>query len=168
MAIMSDALPKPGTRCLSGSLDIETSAEAAFALICSVGKWPVWLSFLRSAELAGAKAPIGLGSEILVRSMIPGEPEQRYEVDQFVSNFHLSLVGAFSVRRRIDFRVERKTSRSKVHVRVEYPAYHGWFGSIYDHLTSGRKLAALLEDSLVHFKSLVEYETHKDAILADF
>lgn len=167
MAIMSDALSRSGTRSLSGALDIETSAEAAFALICAVEKWPVWLSFLRSAELADPQTPLGIGSEVIVRSLIPGEAEQLYEVDQFIANYHLSLVGAFSVRRRIDFRIEQKTTRAKVHARVEYPAYHGWVGAMYDRLKSGRRLAALLEDSLVHFKGLAEFDNCSEVILAD-
>ncbi|MGZ3497819.1 MAG: hypothetical protein ACXWNK_16465 [Vulcanimicrobiaceae bacterium] len=168
MAILSDELlSKSGTRSLSGALDIETSAEAAFALICAVEKWPVWLSFLRSAELTDPQAPVGIGSEVVVRSLIPGEAEQLYEVDQFITNYHLSLVGAFSVRRRIDFRIEQKTTRSKVHVRVDYPAYHGRLGVMFDHLKSGRRLAALLEDSLVHFKGLAEFDNRSEIILAD-
>ncbi|MDQ2872805.1 MAG: hypothetical protein M3R35_06720 [Candidatus Eremiobacteraeota bacterium] len=159
---------KRGQRSLSGSLDIETSPESAFSLICAVEKWPVWLSFLRSAVCAEPSVPIALGTEVIVRSIIPGEAEQRYEVDQYISNHHLSLVGAFSVRRRIDFRIERKTSRAKVHVRVDYPAYHGWIGTLHDRLTAGRKLSVLLDDSLQHFKGLVEFENRSDAVLADF
>lgn len=168
MAILSDELlSKSGTRSLAGALEIETTAETAFGLICAVEKWPVWLSFLRSAECVDPESPIGLGSEIVVRSLIPGESEQLYEVDQFISNYHLSLVGAYSVRRRIDFRIEQKTTRSKVHVRVAYPAYHGWFGAVYDRLKSGRRLASLLDDSLVHFKGLAEFDNRSEVILAD-
>jgi hypothetical protein len=152
-----DARPARGMRSLSGSLDIETSAEDAFDLLCAVEKWPVWLSLLRSARLAEPKSPVALGSEVIVRSGIPGDEEQLFEVDQFVRNFHLSLVGAYSVRRRIDFRIERKTSRSKIHVKVAYPAYHGRLGAWLDGLTNGRKLTAALNHSLELFRGLVEY-----------
>jgi hypothetical protein len=167
MAAVSEALPASGLRSLSGSLEIETSAEDAFMLLCSVEKWPVWLSFLRSATLAVPKAPIGLGSEVIVRSSIPGDNEQIYEVDQFITNYHLSLVGLYSVRRRIDLRVEQKTSRSKVHLRVTYPAYHGRLGAFVDGLTRGRKLAAALDHSLVLFRGLAEYNRRPDSLLAD-
>ena len=153
---------------LSGSLDIVSTPEAAFELVCSVEKWPVWLAFLRSAELVDPSAPLGLGSEVRVRSALPGAAEELYEVDMFIANHHLSLVGAYSVRRRIDVRIERKTARSRIRVRVEYPAYHGRLGSLYDRLTSGRKLGAQLGDSLAHFKGLVEFDRRKDALLADF
>jgi len=152
---------------LADSLEIETSAEDAFALIAEVEKWPLWLGFLRSARLADPRRPLQVGSEIIVRSSIPGEEEQHYEVDALIGNFHLSLVGLYSVRRRLDFRIERKTSRSKVHVRIDYPAYHGRAGAWLDKVRNGRKLNAALEHSLVVFRGLVEYHRAPDACLAD-
>ncbi|MBV8373682.1 MAG: hypothetical protein JOY69_10500 [Candidatus Eremiobacteraeota bacterium] len=166
MAVVSDPYAIAGRRPLYASLDVDSSAEEAFALLCAVEKWPVWLSFLRSARHATPGAPFGLGSEVIVRSSLPGEEEQLYEVDAFVENYHLSLVGAFSVRRRLDFRIERRTTRSRVHVRLSYPAYHGRFGALMDTWRHGRKLAAALDDALVHFKGLVEYR-RDDPILAD-
>lgn len=150
------------------AVDLESTPEAAFALVCAVEKWPVWLSFLRSARLADPSVPLGPGAEVLVRSSIPGEAEQLYEVDQFIGGHMLSLVGAYSVRRRIDFRIERKTSRSKITVKVDYPSYGGAVAKLLDRLTSRRKLAGALQESLVHFKGLVEYQAAPDALLADF
>ena len=132
-------------------------------MLCAVEKWPVWLSFLRSARPAGADC---IGSEVVVRSCLPGEEEQLYEVDAFTPNYRLSLVGAYSMRRRFDFRIERRTSSARVHVRFRYPAYHGRFGRLVDVWRHRRKLAAALEDALVHFKGLVEYRRN-DPILAD-
>jgi uncharacterized membrane protein len=166
MAIVTDAHARPGLRSFSASLDIDTDAEDAFALLCSVEKWPVWLSFLRSAKLVEPSSPLGLGSEVLIRSTLPGEEEQLYEVDQYIANYHLSLVGAFSVRRQLDFRIERKTSRSKLHVKLTYPAYHGRLGAMMDQWKHGRKLDRALDDALTHFKGLVEYR-RDDGLLAD-
>jgi uncharacterized membrane protein len=161
------AAARPGTRLVCASVDVQTPAEPAFELLCAIEKWPVWLSFLRSAELIDA--PVGAGSEIRLRSAIPGEEEQLFEVDHFITNHRLSLVGAFSVRRRLDFRLERKTSRCKLHARIEYPAYGGRLGALYDAVRAGRKLATQLEESVVHFKHLAEYRpAEKDDLLADF
>lgn len=165
MAVVSDGLAST-RRWLSASLDVETAAEEAFSLLCAIEKWPVWLSFLRSARLNEPRANVGLGSEVVVRSSLPGEEEQLYEIDAFVPNYRLSLVGAYSVRRRLDFRIERKTTRSRVHVRLAYPAYHGKFGELLDAWRHHRKLSAALNDALVHFKGLVEYRRN-DAVLAD-
>ncbi|MGA8532824.1 MAG: hypothetical protein WB615_01805 [Candidatus Tumulicola sp.] len=166
MAIVSDPYDASGRRPLYAGLEVDSSAEEAFALLCAVEKWPVWLSFLRSARLTEPGTPLGVGSEVIVRSSLPGEEEQLYEVDAFMSNYHLSLVGAYSVRRRLDFRIERRTTRARVHVRLTYPAYHGRLGALMDGWRHGRKLAAALDDALVLFKGLVEYR-RDDAVLAD-
>jgi hypothetical protein len=153
------------------SQDLASSPEAAFALICEVEKWPVWLSCLRSARRVDDPArPFGLGSEVAVRGAIGAdEDEELYEVDQFLEGHIVSLVGAYSLRRRIDFRIERKSRTSKLVVRVDYPSYGGAFGAFIDRLTSRRKLDRSLSDSLVHFKGLVEYkDVAHDPVLVDF
>ncbi len=165
MAVVSD-LAAPTGRWLSASLDVETAAEEAFALLCAVEKWPVWLSFLRSARLNESRGKVELGSEVVVRTSLPGEEEQLYEIDAFVPNYRLSLVGAYSLRRRLEFRIERKTTRSRVHVRLSYPAYHGKLGELLDAWRHRRRLSAALNDALVHFKGLVEYRRN-DPVLAD-
>ena len=153
---------------LVGTQTFSTSAESAFALICEVEKWPVWLSFLKSARLVDDGSPLGLGSEIAIRGAIPGDPEELYEVDQFLSGYIVSLVGAYSVRRRIDFRIESKAQSSKLVVRVDYPSYGGALGALIDRMTARRRLDRALGDSLVHFKGLVEFQASPDQILADF
>lgn len=111
---------------------------------------------------------MSLGSEVIVRSTLPGEREQLFEVDRYWQNHMLSLVGAYSVRRRIEFRIERKAVRSRIMVKVDYPAYGGKLGILIDRFTARRKLATALGDSLLHFKGLVEYDREPDAVLADF
>lgn len=169
MALLRVAEPRPGTRTLTAAVDVQTSAENAFALLCTIDKWPLWLSFLRSAQLANPHHSLGLGSEVVVRSSVPGEPEQLFEIDYFITNHQLSLVGAYSLRRRFDFRIERKTARCKVHARMEYPAYGGKLAVFYDSVRAGRRLSQQLEESLTHFKHLAEYNAEaKDELLADF
>jgi hypothetical protein len=154
---------------LQCSLDLVSSAEAAFSLICEVEKWPVWLSFAKTVRRVDESTPLGLGSEVAVRCAIPGEEEELYEVDQFLDGHIMSLVGAYSLRRRIDFRVERKTDRAKIVVRVDYPSYGGILGSLIDRMTARRRLDRALEDSLIHFKGLVEFrDVPADEVLEDF
>jgi hypothetical protein len=157
----------PGLRAHGASLELDCSAEEAFELLCAVEKWPVWLSFLRSARRANGEPKLDVGSEVIIRSWLPGEEEEVFEVDGLIANYRLSLVGAYSLRRRLEFRIERRTSCSKLHVRLAYPAYHGKFGTLLDRWQRGRRVASALDDSLVHFKGLVEYKRN-DAILADF
>jgi uncharacterized membrane protein len=167
MAVPSLALDRPSTRALYRSQDVASPATAAFAKICEVEKWPVWLSFLRSARLADPSRPFELGADVAIRSnQLPGDEEELFEVDRFIDGHHVSLVGAFSCRRRIDFRVEQKSERSKIVVRVDYPTYGGITGALLDRFTRRRKLDAALADSLLHFKGLVEYDS--SGTLADF
>jgi|HubBroStandDraft_4_1064222.scaffolds.fasta_scaffold01553_6 uncharacterized membrane protein len=166
MAIADDIFV-PGRPSHSASLEVNCPAEDAFALLCAVEKWPVWLSFLRSARRANSDFELNLGSEVVIRSWLPGDEEQLYEVDGLIANYRLSLVGAYSVRRRLDFRIERRTSCSKVHVQLAYPAYHGRLGLLLDRWQRGRRLTSALADSLIHFKGLAEFN-RDGAILADF
>lgn len=154
---------------LSNSQDLASPPEVAFALVCEIEKWPVWLSFLKSARRIDERAAFQIGSEVALRSAIPGDDEELYEVDQYLEGHIVSLVGAYSVRRRLDFRIERKGARSKLVVRVDYPAYGGVIGALIDRMTARRRLESALDDSLLHFKSLVEFrDTEKDELLADF
>ncbi|MGB8149919.1 MAG: hypothetical protein WCE97_01845 [Candidatus Cybelea sp.] len=165
--LIADTAFVTGLQSHSASLELDCPAEDAFALLCAVEKWPVWLSFLRSARRQISQAELTVGSEVVIRSCLPGDEEQLLEVDAFIANYRLSLVGAYSLRRRLDFRIERRTSCSKLHVLLAYPAYHGKLGGLLDRWQRGRRFSSALDDSLVHFKGLVEYK--RDApVLADF
>ena len=164
----SVSLDRPSPRALHRSQDVASPARTAFDLVCEVEKWPVWLSFMRSARRVEPGEPIALGSEVAIRSNLPGEDEELFEVDRFIPGHQLSLVGAFSVRRRIDIRIEQKSARSKLVVRVDYPTYGGVLGALVDRLTRRRKLDIALNDSLIHFKGLCEFDQSPDAILDDF
>jgi Polyketide cyclase / dehydrase and lipid transport len=166
MAVVSGIWAHPGLRSFTASVDVMSSAEDAFAIVCAVEKWPVWLSFLRSSRLVERGEPLRVGSDVVVRTTLPEEEEQLFEVDGFIANYHLSLVGAYSIRRRLDFRIERKTTRSKVRVRLSYPAYHGRVGMLLDGWRRSRRLSAALDDALEHFKGLVEYR-REDGILEE-
>ncbi len=161
------SLDRPSSNAVHASLDFASSPEVAFALLCAVEKWPLWLSFLVSARRVEGDA-FGLGSEVALRGAIPGEREELYEVDQYLENHIVSFVGAYSTRRRIDFRIERKSDHSKLTARVDYPAYGGALGTLLDRWTNRRRLTTALELSLEHFRGLVEFKALDDPLLADF
>ena len=165
---LSQSVDRPASRLIHRSQDVAASAPSAFSLICEVEKWPVWLSFFRSARRMDARGDLRIGSEIAVRSAIPGDEEELYEVDGYIEGHMLTLVGAYSVRRRIDFRVESKSERSKIVVRIDYPTYGGVIGALIDRMTNRRKLDIALADALVHFKGLAEYERNPGTLLEDF
>jgi len=167
MAVPAYTFDRPSTRAIHRAQDVASPAATAFARLCEVEKWPVWLSFLRSVRLTEPHIPFGEGSEVAIRSNVPGEEEELFEVDRFIDGHHVSLVGAFSCRRRIDFRVEQKSERSKVVVRLDYPTYGGIVAALVDRFTRRRRLELALGNSLLHFKGLVEFE-REDGVLADF
>ncbi|HTJ25792.1 MAG TPA: SRPBCC family protein [Candidatus Limnocylindria bacterium] len=168
MALPSVSLDRPSPRALLRSQELASPAQTAFDLVCQVEKWPVWMSFLRTARRVSPDEPLELGSEIAIRSHLPGEEEELFEIDRFIPGHQLSLVGAFSIRRRIDIRIERKGERSKAVVRVDYPTYGGVLGKLLDRVTRRRKLEVALGDSLIHFKGLCEFDRDPGAILDDF
>ncbi len=152
------------------SLDLGSSPEAAFAFICEVEKWPLWLSFLRSARRIDLDPiPFGEGCEVAVRGAIPGDAEEYYEVERFIDGHMVSFVGLYSTRRRIDFRIERKSQSARLVVRLDYPAYGGPLGAFIDRMTARRRLASALDVSLEHFRGLIEFkERTQDRELVDF
>ena len=168
MALPSVSLDRPSPRALLSSADLASPARTAFDLVCEVEKWPVWLSFIRTARRVAADAPLTLGSEVAIRSDSLGEGEELFEVERFIPGHQLSLVGAYSIRRRIDIRIESKTEHCKVVVRIDYPTYGGILGKLIDRLTRRRHLSLALGESMIHFKWLCEYNRDPQAILADF
>jgi len=168
-AVASASVSAAGPGTIVHSIDVATPAENAFAFLCDVEKWPVWLSFLRSARRVDGQGPLAAGSEVALRSLIPGDEEQLFEVDRYVDCHMVSLVGAYSTRRRLEFRLEGKSKTAKFVLRVDYPSYGGALFRWYDQLTARRRLRAAVNESVVHFKGLVEFG-HEDAqaLLADF
>jgi hypothetical protein len=166
MTLSAASLDRPSADAIHRCQDVAAPAATAFAKVCQIESWPVWLSFLRSVRRTEPHLPLELGSEVAVRSVeLPGDDEELFEVDRFIHGYHLSLVGAYSCRRRIDVRVEQKSERCKIVVRVDYPVYGGAVSTIVDRLTRRRRLAAALEASLLHFKGLVEFEPADGVLL---
>ena len=135
-------------------IDLPAMPEEAFALLCAVEKWPAWLPLVRSAELRSAQ--LALGSEILVRLREPRDEEQLFELDRFISNHCLTLVGAFSSRRRIDFRIERQSNRARLRISWHYPTYHGALGRLLARIRRGRQIAVALDRAAAQFLGLLE------------
>jgi uncharacterized membrane protein len=144
-----------GPQAIQSTVHLDSPAGVAFSLLREAEKWPVWLSFVTTVRRLES-GPLRLGSELAVRSAIPGEEEELFEVERFLEGHVLSLVGAYSLRRRIEFRVEGKTQTCRVVARMDYPTYGGALGAIVDRMTVRRRLASDLDESLVHFKGLAE------------
>jgi uncharacterized membrane protein len=144
-----------GPQAIQSAIELESPSALAFSLLREAEKWPVWLSFLRTVHLV-EPGPLRLGSELLLRSAIPGESEELFEVERLLEGHILSLVGAYSLRRRLEFRVEAKSQTCRVVARMDYPTYGGALGALFDRLTVRPRLASDLDRSLEHFKGLAE------------
>ncbi|MDH2909123.1 MAG: hypothetical protein PXZ07_03305 [Candidatus Eremiobacteraeota bacterium] len=151
----SEDLPR-GCAHFEAAVDLPAIPEEAFALLCAVEKWPAWLPLVRSAQRQLGAGPLALGDEVLLRLGEPRDEEQLFEVRRLVGNYCLTLVGAYSTRRRIDFRLERQSNRARLRVAWLYPTYHGAMGSALDHLLRGRAVAAMLDRATMQFRGLLE------------
>ncbi|MDE2571816.1 MAG: hypothetical protein KGM44_04740 [bacterium] len=153
---------------VQASEEIASDAGAAFALLCEVEKWPVWLSLARSVRRVDSGAALGTGSEIAIHAPLLGHDEELYVVERFIDGHLLYLESAYSCRRSWEFRIERKGARGRINVTLAYATYGGWLGARLDRLGRARRAAAALAASVVHFKGLVEFENHPNRVLADF
>jgi hypothetical protein len=145
-----------GAGRILSSQDLDAPSERAFRLLCDVEHWPEWLSFVRGARIEG-DGPLAIGAEIAIESSIPGG-DGAFEVEHFIAGHVLSLVGAYSVRRRLDFRIEGLGLRCRLVVRLDYPAYGGVLGGLFDQVTARPRLTRALAASLIHIKNQVEGE----------
>jgi hypothetical protein len=134
--------------------DLDVPSERAFALLCDIERWPVWMPFVRSARFAGASTSLGPGAELVVDAAILGDDDGLYEVEHFIAGHVLSLVGVYSVRRRIDFRIEGLGLHCRLVARLDYPAYGGIVGNLLDQITARPRLSRDLAAALLHFKGL--------------
>jgi len=143
---------------LVASENLSVSAEIAFSRICSIHTWPVWLSFVRRAEFDGYPGLLTQASDILLSSDLSDGKEEVFEVEELIEPYLLTLVGAFSCRRRIQFRIERKDAASRLTVRIAYVSHGGLLRGVLARFIARRKLHNLLTLSLQTFKSLVEHD----------
>ena len=138
--------------------ELHVSAEIAFARICSIKTWPVWLSFVKRAELEDPGNTLTHQSDIVLLSELFDGKEEVFEVEELIEPYLLTLVGAFSCRRRIQFRVERKDDISRLIVKIAYPSYGNLIGRYTERFMFRRKMQTVLTESLQTFKGLVEHD----------
>ncbi|TAM56370.1 hypothetical protein EPN52_14780 [bacterium] len=153
---------------VQASEEIVSDAGAAFALLCEVEKWPVWLSLARSVRRVDGERALGPGSEIAMQAPRLGAREELFVVERFLQGHLLYLESAYSCRRSWEFRIERKGARARLVATLAYPTYGGWLGAQAERLLHRHGVERELQASVVHFKGLVEFENHPDRVLADF
>jgi len=136
-------------------IDVAVPAERAFAAIADISHWPVWFSSVVSAQHPDS-LPVALGEELTV-CLNAGKRRWRetFEVTRFVQNAFLSLEGAFSAARKIDFRFEQRGVLTRIACSIGYPVF-GVAGRIVDAAFKRRRVRADLRESLLRLKGILE------------
>jgi hypothetical protein len=140
------------------SEDVDVSPDVAFARLCAVETWPVWFSIVKRAQMHATNLPLLVGQDVSLWSELNNGREEVYEVEDLISPSTLTFVGAFSCRRRIDFRIERRGEFSRIVICLTYPIYGGIFAKSLDRITLQRRILSALSHSLETLKGLVEHD----------
>ena len=137
-------------------IDVSVNAERAFSAVVDIARWPVWFSSVVCAQHPEA-LPVALGEELSV-CLNAGKRRWRetFEVSRFVRNAFLSLEGAFSAARRIDFRFEQRGPLTRIASSIGYRVFGGPLATAFDAAFKRRRVRADLRESLLRLKSLLE------------
>lgn len=141
----------------SDHVDIAAPAERAFDFVADISRWPVWFSPVVSAQHPES-LPVALDEELLL-CLHCGRRRwhESFEVTRFVRNAFLSLEGAFSAARRIDFRFEQRAAHTRIACTIGYPVF-GIVPAIVDAAIGRHRVKRELRDSLAHLKGLLEHQ----------
>ena len=145
-------------------VDVAVPVENVFSFVTDISRWPVWISSIVSAQHPESK-PVALDEELLL-CMHAGKKRwhEHFEVTRFVRNAFLSLEGAYSAARRIDFRFEQRGKHTRVACAIGYPLFGGVVARLLDGMSRRRRVSRELRDSLSRLKGLLEERVESASI----
>jgi hypothetical protein len=140
----------------SQTIEVGVPVGPAFGLAADVTRWPLWLTFVVSAQQPELRE-IQLGEDVHL-CMREGHRrwQEEFEVTRYVRNAFFWLEGEMSASRRIELRFEQRTNCTRITVGIGYPVFGGWFGKATDALFRRPRVASELNSSLMHLKSVIE------------
>ena len=149
-------------------VDVAVPVESVFAFVTDIARWPVWISSVVCAEHPQSR-PAALDEEFLL-CLSAGRKRwhETFEVKRFVRNAFLSLEGAYSAARRIDFRFEQRGAMTRVGCSMGYPLFGGFVSACIDRAFRRRRVRHELRDSLTRLKGLLEEPVETTAVGEDF
>jgi hypothetical protein len=149
-------------------VDVAVPVENAFAFVTDISRWPVWISSVVCAQHPQS-GPVAVDEEFLL-CLHAGRKRwhETFEVTRLVQNAFLSLEGAFSAARRIDFRFEQRGSVTRVACSMGYPLFGGFVSAWIDRAFRRRRVRHELRDSLQRLKGLLEERVESTAVGEDF
>ena len=143
----------------SECVDVALPVSRVFGFVSDVARWPVWISFVVSAQCDGAPAhaELAMDQELQV-CMQRGKRrwQETFDVIRFVPNAFVWLEGSLSAARRIEFRFEQRRSGTRVHCAVGYPVYGGMLGRLRDVLFTRHGVTRDVQSSMLQLKSVLE------------
>lgn len=142
----------------SECIDVELPVNRVFDFVSDLTHWPLWLTFVVSAQRKGrAHGDLVRDQEVEI-CMQRGRRRWRelFDVIRIVPNAFLWLEGSLSAARRIEFRFEQRRSGTRVHCSVGYPVYGGALGALRDALFVRRALAHDVQRSLLGLQIALE------------
>ncbi|HXW77545.1 MAG TPA: SRPBCC family protein [Candidatus Eremiobacteraceae bacterium] len=139
---------------------MDAPADAAFAFATDITRWPLWFTPVVCAQHPES-LPLAVNEELLL-CLHAGRRrwQERFEVTRLVRNAFISLEGAFSAARRIDFRFEQRGRQTRVACAMGYPVFGGAIARFFDSLFRKRRVQSEVSDSLHRLKALVEERLH--------
>jgi uncharacterized membrane protein len=145
-------------------IDVAAPAERAFAFASDISRWPLWFTPVVCAQHPDS-LPLAPKEELLL-CLQSGRRrwQERFEVTRFVRNAFLSLEGAYSAARRIDFRFEQRGAVTRVICAIGYRVFGGFFASGFDSLFRRRRVRNEIRESLHRLKGLLEEAGEMPAI----
>ena len=144
-------------------IDVSVPAESAFSFIADISRWPVWMSSVVCAEHPQS-LPLALREEVLLCLQAGKKRRQEtFEVTRFVANAFLSLEGAYSAARRIDFRFEQRGPSTRIAYAIGYPVF-GLAAAWIDGALRRRRVRSELRESLQRLKGLLEERGESEAL----
>ena len=140
-------------------VDVTLPVDRVFGFVADVARWPVWLSFVVSAQCDAQPGRGGLALDQELRvCMQRGKRrwQETFDVVRFVPNAFVWLEGSVSAARRIEFRFEQRRSGTRVHCAVGYPVYGGIAGKMRDALFVRHAVTRDVQLSMLQLKSVLE------------
>ena len=145
-------------------VDVAVPADHVYRFAVDISRWPLWFSPVVCAQHPDG-CDLAVNAELLL-CLHAGRRrwQERFEVTRLVRNAFLSLEGAYSAARRIDFRFEQRGAQTRVACSIGYRVFGGAFAGLLDAVFRRPRVRTEVRDSLHRLKGLLEERAEQFAI----
>jgi uncharacterized membrane protein len=148
-------------------IDVAVPADRVYGFAVDISRWPLWFSPVVCAQHPDG-CDLAVNQELLL-CLHAGRRrwQERFEVTRLVSNAFLSLEGAYSAARRIDFRFEQRGAQTRVACSIGYRVFGGALAGMLDAVFRRPRVRNEVRDSLHRLKGLLEERAEQFGIDED-